>query len=791
MESQLQQLSGILVNPPGNLIYHLTLAFTVFACLQVALINRRGGHGGGRVLIGLNLILVAQLALFLTSGLAWQGVISSHLFLPVFDRAVIVFALVLIGWMWAFPNRNRIADIAIGVLGLGILILFFFTYTQWNREGASLAFNSTWQDWSWSFAGVGAVVLSIVVVLIRRPEGWALGIGMALINLAGLLAHIFLMPANGDFAGFIRLAQLAAYPLLPGLLTRMNPASIEASLAEPGQASEKNAPAPGINAGGVDRRWIHAWADLNLQTEPAQICTGIAHAIAQSMLADLCYVVSVPSDGSGPLIFQGGYDLVREEEIPGVILDQASVPTLAVNLLKSRSVRILTTDSRPADLKTLADELRLKDAGNLLAIPLTHNGRPWGGLVLLSPYSNRVWTSEDQNFLSSEVETLTAILIKAQDRINEHIQAERIKTKFETVQRETEDLRQKNQELLNSLNKLNRRPEEFVPPHPDLEALLAVQQDTQNALTNLQGENARLKASLQKVNSPAFHVEENQVESELRTVLKEVARLQNQLVQSNIRILELEHKEKFDQPEEFEDRAIISSLIHELRQPMSSIIGYTDLLLAESIGILGKAQKKFLEIIRSSAERMNGMVDDLFQMTTIGGSSLDNIRPSVDITEVIDQAVAEQSPKLRERGIQLDVDLPDQLPRLDSDRESLLQIVNHLLRNAGTASPVDGMVSLCAKLHREEDSEFVVLQVTDSGGGIPAEDLPRLFSYRASNDSSPLRGIGESGISLSITKTMVDAIGARIWVDTDPGRTTTFSILLLTHPNGTAGIEKS
>ena len=107
MDIILQQFLSILVAPPGNLIYHLTLAFAVFASLQVALISRRAGTGGlpaGRSLLGLNMLLIAQLALFLSSGLAWQGVVDPHTFLPVFDRAVILISLIWIGWMWAFPN---------------------------------------------------------------------------------------------------------------------------------------------------------------------------------------------------------------------------------------------------------------------------------------------------------------------------------------------------------------------------------------------------------------------------------------------------------------------------------------------------------------------------------------------------------------------------------------------------------------------------------------------------------------------------------------------------------------
>ena len=101
MDNLLVELNKILVDPPGNLIYHLILGFSVFASLQTALVTRKNVHNG-RSLLGLNLILLAQLVLFTINGLSWQGVISSHTFLPILDRAVIVFSLVWIGWMWIY-----------------------------------------------------------------------------------------------------------------------------------------------------------------------------------------------------------------------------------------------------------------------------------------------------------------------------------------------------------------------------------------------------------------------------------------------------------------------------------------------------------------------------------------------------------------------------------------------------------------------------------------------------------------------------------------------------------------
>jgi two-component system sensor histidine kinase VicK len=102
-----------------------------------------------------------------------------------------------------------------------------------------------------------------------------------------------------------------------------------------------------------------------------------------------------------------------------------------------------------------------------------------------------------------------------------------------------------------------------------------------------------------------------------------------------------------------------------------------------------------------------------------------------------------------------------------------------LLKNAGSASPQEGEIMLRANTQITEDhQEFVLIQVADQGGGIPKEDLPRVFSrlYRA--DNPLVEGLGDTGVGLSIAKTLVEAHNGRIWVDTETGKGSTFSVLL-------------
>ncbi|HQU37575.1 MAG TPA: HAMP domain-containing sensor histidine kinase, partial [Anaerolineales bacterium] len=212
--------------------------------------------------------------------------------------------------------------------------------------------------------------------------------------------------------------------------------------------------------------------------------------------------------------------------------------------------------------------------------------------------------------------------------------------------------------------------------------------------------------------------------------------------------------------------------------PMSSIVGYTDLLLGESVGILGALQRQFVERIKASTERIGNLVDDLIQVTTLE-TGLNELKPeAVDLNLIIDNAMSYTSSQVREKNISLHLDLPKNMAPIHADREALQQIVIHLLQNAGSASPVEGSIHLRVQTKSEGGDEYVLIQVKDSGGGIPSEDLSRVFTrlYRA--DNVLIQGVGDTGVGLSIAKTLTEAQRGRIWVETDAGVGSTFSVLL-------------
>jgi len=450
-------------------------------------------------------------------------------------------------------------------------------------------------------------------------------------------------------------------------------------------------------------------------------------------------------------------------------------------VVRGKPLIINASTNSSADVKNLCSAIGLETAGNLLHVPLLSGTKIWGGIFFLSAYSNRIWNSIDQDYLTATTETILEIILEKQQPEIEIVQTKEPSEQLIYLQDQIKQLYRENQNLQNALNETQAVAKDI----PDVTALLAVQQESQETINNLQTENKRLRAIHGQTfgQSSDSNVNVEYLEGELRLTLEEVARLQNNLAEANLKILALQNNPSSQGKPVNEEREVINSIAQELRQPLASIIGYTDLLLSESAGILGALQRKFLERVKASTERFRSLLDDLVQVTSLQHNPLEISTQPVDMNSVIDQAIAETSSQIREKNITLRVDMPEELPKIEADRDALQQIVIHLLQNADMVTPVEGTITLRARIEDSEPkSPCLLLQVTDTGGGIAPEDQPRVFArqYRAENPL--IQGVGDTGVGLSIAKTLVEAHGGRIWVESKTGHSTTFSMLLPIHP---------
>ena len=785
MVTTITQLLNVLTAPPGNLVYHTVLAFSVVMALQAVIFNtaRMPRPTHRRTMLGLAVVLVFQLSMFLASGLAWQGLFNAHLLLPPLDRAVQFLSLAWIIWMWASSARNRAADAGLAILTLLGIVALVFSWSSWDATGAALQFNGSWLDWAWQIGSLAFAIIGLIGLTVSRPARWGSGVAFLLLVMIGIGAHLVFPQTDADLSGFIRLALLCAFPLLPALAQRdTSPTRDEADL--PGQPLTNGMDIEGRKRLGGDPRTIYAWLQLANQAEPQETGIALSRAVAQTMLADFTFLVRMDAN-LGRMIVDCGYDLIREEPITGADLLISQVPALFSALSRGKPLRLATNGTPPQDLVSLARAFGLDESGHLLAVPLMVQPGTWGaGLVLLTPYSNRLWTSEDQNFLTGMTESLSQVIQRASVKSELQVKAGQNQFEIQDLQRQLELLQAElaqAQELSSARNSQRSGQNSSENANPSDQATwLEIQQAAQEAILRLEAENEELHRLLTK-NQPVAQADEDKafLEAEMRLTLEEVARLQNQLVDANQRAARLEKLAANGEQLPEEEREMIASIYQELRQPLSSIVGYTDLLLGESVGIIGALQRKFLERIKTSSDRLRTLIDDLLRISNLQHGSKDFNPKAVELEEILDLALAETSGYLRDKSITLQLDLPEKLPSIHADQDALQQILVHLIQNAGEVTPVDGTVSLQVEIQDEPaDGQAVAIHVTDCGGGIAPEDLSRVFSRRYRAENALIQGIGDTGVGLSIVKTLVEMHGGRIWVDSMPGEGSIFSVLL-------------
>ncbi|MGC9522620.1 MAG: ATP-binding protein [Anaerolineae bacterium] len=222
----------------------------------------------------------------------------------------------------------------------------------------------------------------------------------------------------------------------------------------------------------------------------------------------------------------------------------------------------------------------------------------------------------------------------------------------------------------------------------------------------------------------------------------------------------------------------IAGLANEFRTPMTAITGYSDLLLGEQAGILTEMQQQFLERLKANVEQLNHLLNDLVQVASLDSRAIELSPQPVNLIEIIEEAVMGLSARFQERKLAVQLDLPSELSSVEADRDSLYQIMLRLLSNAVLCSEEGTQVIISAREEEAEGTRHLRISVEDTGGGIAPEDYPRVFRrfYRA--DQPLVEGMGETGVGMAMAKTLVEASGGRIWVESEPGVGSTFSFLL-------------
>ena len=204
--------------------------------------------------------------------------------------------------------------------------------------------------------------------------------------------------------------------------------------------------------------------------------------------------------------------------------------------------------------------------------------------------------------------------------------------------------------------------------------------------------------------------------------------------------------------------ALLSSVSHDLRTPLSAIKASATVLLQEDVALDAAARYDLLSAINEETDRLNRLVGDLLDMSRIEAGALRLKRDWCDLDELIRAVAHRLSPRMT--AFQIQLDWPPDLPLIYADYVQIDRVITNLLENASRFAPPSSPI----KVEAHADAEEMTVAVTNQGPPIPERLHPHLFDkfYRVFEDRAPSMG---TGLGLSICKGIVEAHGGRLWVE--------------------------
>ncbi|MCU1279837.1 MAG: hypothetical protein JWM53_3383 [bacterium] len=314
------------------------------------------------------------------------------------------------------------------------------------------------------------------------------------------------------------------------------------------------------------------------------------------------------------------------------------------------------------------------------------------------------------------------------------------------------------------IDSINAGADDYVPKSSDFEIL-----------------KARLRAQLRR----------KQFEEESRAIREQA--LQTELSETRAALLEEVQQKNVElsrAKEELEERNVriekanrlktefLANMSHELRTPLNSIIGFTEVLTDQRFGTLNDRQRRYVDNVHQSGRHLLGLINDLLDQSKIEAGRLVVARQRCDTRQVTDDAVGTVQPMADAKQITLTTDAKDgsPLPSASGDTTRFRQVIYNLLANAIKFTPSGGRVDVRSEV--SADGKHVRTTVTDTGPGIPADDISRLFTPFTQLEGTKEFHVAGTGLGLALSKNLVELMGGRIGVQSVVGKGASFFVEL-------------
>ncbi|BFH68667.1 two-component sensor histidine kinase [Paenibacillus dendritiformis] len=223
-------------------------------------------------------------------------------------------------------------------------------------------------------------------------------------------------------------------------------------------------------------------------------------------------------------------------------------------------------------------------------------------------------------------------------------------------------------------------------------------------------------------------------------------------------------------------KSLLSNISHDIRTPLTSIIGYVD-ALNDDIAASREEKQEYVGIILRKATALKQLIDEIFDLAKLDADEVPLRPEALDLAEMAREAVIAFLPELKRADMKLNASIPEDKCVVTADRISLQRIMNNMIKNAVQ----HGRDGQALGIELAEHGGAYHLTIWDKGQGIPEDELAKVFErmYRTERSRSPM--YGGSGLGLAIAKALAEKNGGKIWAESEPGQRTSFTFSLPKH----------
>ncbi len=266
--------------------------------------------------------------------------------------------------------------------------------------------------------------------------------------------------------------------------------------------------------------------------------------------------------------------------------------------------------------------------------------------------------------------------------------------------------------------------------------------------------------------------------TDLTAIQQRVADLEKELAQTKRELVEA--KTQLREADKLKSE-FIATVSHELRTPLNSILGFAKLLLKQKIGPLNPIQQTDLSVIYDSAQHLLSLVNDILDLSKIEAGKIRLDAEWVSVEEIIVGVMASTYILIEDKPIELQEEIESNLPKVYVDRGRIRQVVINILSNAAKFTDVGSITMRVRKITKNEQ-EFVCFSIKDTGIGIAADDMDKVFEAFRQIDSSVARRAEGTGLGMPISYRLVSLHGGELWVESQVGQGSAFSFTIPLKP---------